>query len=145
MTATLVQVGGKTVELPWLPTAHEVGGLAPGYAETARPGRAPLQTRSTEPVPTQRIEYVARRSDMRESVADHLADIEGLAAGKPLVRLVIGSHDYGAFQIVDAGYSVTVYAPDGSPARAEVMVDMRASVAAVAKIGPVKAKKRKKK
>ena len=142
--AKLVQVGGKTLDLPWLPTAHELAGWAPEYASTARPGRAPIMHRATDPVPTQRIEFTLRQRDMRESIAAEIEEIKAFAAGKPLVRLVIGSHDYGAYQITEAGGSITAYAADGSPARAEVMIDMTSSVTAVAKIGPVKAKAKKK-
>lgn len=138
----LVQVGGKTIDLPWLPTAHELGGWAPGRASTERPGLAPISTRASDPVQTQRIEAVVRNTD-GSSVVALLNDIRTLAAGKPLVRVVIGSHDYGAFEVVDAGATVTDYASDGSPSRAEVMVDLRESVTAVAKVGPVKGKGKK--
>lgn len=137
MTARLVQVGGRTLTLPWLPDTHELGGWAPAYAETARPGRTPLHTRSAGRVRTQRIEFTVRAVDLRTSVAALLAEIEALADAVPLVRVVIGSHDYGAWQVIDAGADITHYAADGSPARAEVMIDLREASTAVAKIGPV--------
>lgn len=140
MTARLVQVGGRTLALPWLPDTHELGGWAPSYAETARPGRTPLQTRSAERVRTQRIEFTVRALDLRTSITPLLTEIQALADAVPLVRVLIGSHDYGAWQIVDAGAQVTDYAADGSPSRAEVMIDLREASAAVMRIGPVKPK-----
>lgn len=137
MSAKLVQVGGATVDLPWLPTSHELGGWAPEYSETARPGMAPLSTRSGDPLSTQRIEFTIRSADIRSSVSALVSQVRALAKAKPLIRLVIGSHDYGAWQITDAGASITDYAPDGSPARAEVMIDMREASGAVIRIGPL--------
>lgn len=140
MTARLVQVGGRTLALPWLPDTHEVGGWAPSYAETARPGRAPLFTRSSEPVHTQRIEFVVRQLDLTKTIDEYLTEMKAIARDARLVRLVIGKHDYGTWQVVDAGADITAYATDGSPSRAEVMIDLREASAAVAKIGPVKPK-----
>lgn len=141
MSTRLVQVGGRTIDLPWMPTSHELGGWAPSYAETARRGRTPLRTRSAGPVRTQRIEFTVRNLDLSASIAVLLADIQALASAVPLVRVVIGSHDYGAWQVTDAGAQVTDYARDGSPSRAEVMIDLTEASSAVVRIGPVKGRK----
>lgn len=135
--ARLICPGVGTLVLPWWPTEVEHSGWAPDYAETARPGRTVLQTRSSDPLPSLRIAFTLRGADPTVSVAELVAMVRTLAAAKPVVQLMLGPSDRGRWRIREAGAVETDWADNGSPSVVDVTLSMREESKAVIVVGPV--------
>lgn len=136
--ARLQVVGGITLDLPWWPTESEVSALTPGYTDTDRPGRTPLGTRSSEPLPTRRLTFTVSGRDYTESAERWLSQVEAIAKAKPLVRLVLGARDLGVWQVRDAGYTEVDWTDTGDASEAEVTIELRRAAGPVDPVGPIK-------
>lgn len=141
--ARLLVVGGPTLDLPWWPDDVEMSGLAPGYVDTDRPGRAALSTRSTEPLPTLRVGFTVSGTYWNHSQRLLLDAVTALAAARPLTRLVLGQRDTGLWQVRDAGWVESDWTDDGDPAEAEVTIELKRAAAAVDPVGPIKRRPRR--
>jgi len=143
--ARLICAGMPTLVLPWWPDEVENSGWAPDWAETARPGRAPLLTRSTDPLPTMRLSFVLRDSSIDEPMGDLIARIRRLAAATPVVHVMLGQSDRGVWRVTDAGANETDWAANGEPSVADVVISLRAASDATIAVGPVASKPKPKK
>jgi hypothetical protein len=135
--ARLVCPGVGTLELPWWPDEVESSGLAAGYAETARPGRAPLLRRASDPLPATRITFTVSGTGLSQSAVQWTDLVRTLAAAKPVVQLLLGRSDRGAFRVVDASIVEREWAPNGDPAVADVTLELRSASDAAIPVGPV--------
>jgi hypothetical protein len=138
--ARLVCPGVGTLVLPWWPTEVEHGAWAPDYAETARPGRTPVLTRSSDPLPTMRLAFTLRTDDVGDSIAALLAMVRTLAAAKPAVQVMLGPSDRGRWRITEAGATETDWSDTGSASVADVVLAMRRESDAAIVVGPIRKK-----
>lgn len=142
--ARLICAGMSPVKLPWWPDELEWSGWAPEYAETARPGRSPLLSRSNDPLPSLRIAFQLRESSIDRSMEHLMNQVRELAAAKPVVQLMLGSTDRGVWRITDAGAVETDWAPNGEPSVVDVTMNLRSASDASVPIGPIKTKPKRK-
>jgi hypothetical protein len=138
--ARLIAVGLPVLVLPWWPSEVEESGWAPNYAETERPGRTALLTRSNDPLATLRISFVLRASDVTQSIQDTLDIVRRYAAAKPIVQVMLGQSDRGHWRITDAGATQQDWAANGEPSVADVVISMREASDASIPVGPIKKK-----
>lgn len=129
-----------TLTLPWWPEEIENTGWAAGWAETERPGRAPLLTRSSDPLPSLRIPFTLRGNTPDTSVQDELDIVRALAAAKPVVQLMLGQADRGQWRIIEAANTETDWAANGEPSVVDVILQMRAASDASIPVGPIRKK-----
>lgn len=142
-SARMLVDGRAWLDLPWWPNEIEYSQLAPSYAETERPGREVLLTRSNQPLESLRIAFTLRGRTLAESASSWVAAVRALARTKSPVQLVLGGSDRGRWRVVEAGYSETDWAPDGSPAIADVVILLRQAIDASIPVGPIPQKPRK--
>ncbi len=142
--ARLIAAGLPVLVLPWWPSEVEDSGWAPNYAETERPGRAPLLTRSNDPLPALRIAFTLRTTSVTESIQDTLDLVKRYAAAKPIVQFMLGQSDRGHWRITDAGANQLDWAADGEPSVADVIITMRQASDASITVGPIKKKPKSK-
>lgn len=138
--ARLTAAGLPVLVLPWWPSEIEDSGWAPTYAETERPGRAPLLTRSNDPLPSLRIAFTLRTSSVEDSIQDLLDTVQLYAAAKPVVQFMLGQSDRGYWRITDAGANQRDWAANGEPSVADVVITLRSASDASIPVGPVKKK-----
>lgn len=141
--AKLICPGIGTLTLPWWPEEIENSGWAAGWAETERPGRSPVLTRSSDPLPSLRLPFVLRGTSVTESVQKDLDIVRALAAAKPVVQLMLGQSSRGQWRIVEAGASETDWAANGEPSVADVILLLRAASDAAIPVGPIRKKPRR--
>lgn len=137
-TARLTASGLPTLVLPWWPSEVEDSGLAADWAETARPGRSPLLTRASDPLPSMRLAFTLRTSTVEESVQDLVDLVKQYAAAKPVVQVTLGLSDRGHWRITEAGVVQQDWAASGEPSVAEVTMTLRAASDAAIPVGPIK-------
>lgn len=138
--AQLICSGVGTLVLPWWPTEVEHGSWAPDYVETPRPGRTPTLTRASDPLPTLRLAFTLRTSDLDEPIGQLLVMVRTLAAAKPVVQVMLGPSDRGRWRILEAGAVETDWAGNGQPSVADVILQMRAESNAAITVGPIRKK-----
>jgi len=138
--ARLICPGIGTLTLPWWPAEVENSGWAAGWAETERPGRAPLLTRASDPLPSLRIPFILRGTTPDESVQDELDIVRALAAAKPVVQLMLGRSDRGQWRITEAAATETDWAANGEPSIVDVMLQLRKASDAAIPVGPIRKK-----
>ena len=136
--ARMIAAGLPVLVLPWWPSEVESSGWAPNYAETERPGRAPLLKRSDDPLPSLRIAFTLRAADVTVSIQDTLQLVQVYAAAKPIVQLMLGQSDRGHWRITDAGANEVDWAANGEPSIADVAISLRAASDASIPVGPIK-------
>lgn len=129
-----------TLVLPWWPEEIENSGWAAGWAETERPGRAPILTRSSDPLPSLRIPFTLRASSPDQSMRTAVDLVRSLAAAKPVVQLMLGQSDRGQWRIVEAAASETDWAANGEPSVVDVILQLRAASNAADPVGPIRKK-----
>jgi hypothetical protein len=135
--ARLLSSGMPPLVLPWWPDEIEYSGWAANWAETERPGRAPILSRSSDPLPSVRIAFTLNSGDVLESVGKQLAAIRALAAAKPVVQLMLGESDRGTWRVAEAGANETDWAPDGQACAVDVVISLRSASDASVAVGPV--------
>lgn len=140
--ARLICPGIGTLTLPWWPGEVENSGWAAGWAETERPGRAPILTRSSDPLPSLRIPFTLRGTTPDQSVQDELAVVRALAAAKPVVQLMLGQADRGQWRVVETGATETDWAANGEPSVVDVILQLRSGSDAAIPVGPIRKKPR---
>lgn len=138
--ARLVCAGVGTLVLPWWPDEVDHSGFAAGYAETERPGRSVLLTRSSDPLPSLRIPFTLQSGSRLESMQPWLDAVRILAAAKPVVQLFLGASDRGVYRVVEAGATEMDWAPNGEPSVVDVVLQLRAASDAAIPVGPIKKK-----
>ncbi len=138
--ARLICPGVGTLVLPWWPSEVENGSWAPEYVETPRPGRTPIVTRASDPLPTLRLAFTLRAADVTQSIAALQAMVRDLAAAKAVVQVMLGPSDRGRWRITEAGAVETDWAPNGSPSVADVVLNLRRESDAAIVVGPIRKK-----
>lgn len=130
--------GVGTLTLPWWPSEVENLGLAAAWAETERPGRRPLLTRASSPLPSLRMAFTLRGASLEESVKTELDLVRRFAAAKPVVMLTLAASSRGRWRIVEAGATETDWTSGGEPSVAEVMLALREASDAAIPVGPIR-------
>ncbi|MBI1377254.1 MAG: hypothetical protein GC157_07210 [Frankiales bacterium] len=143
--ARLVCPGVGTLVLPWWPSEVEHSEWAPEYAETPRPGRTMVQTRSSDPLPQLRLAFTLRTTNPSESIDEQLTLVRRLAAAKPVVQLLLGPSDRGRWRIREAGAVESDWADDGTASIADVSLTLRRESDAAIPVGPIRKKPKRKK
>lgn len=138
--ARLICPGVGTLTLPWWPSEVEGSGWAANWAETERPGRAPLLTRASDPLPSVRLAFTLRTGSVTESIQDDLDMVQELSAAKPVIQLMLGQSNRGQWRITDAGANEVDWAANGEPSVADVIITMREASDASIPVGPIKKK-----
>lgn len=137
--ARLVSATLGVLALPWWP---ETVTRTPGrrtWAETARPGRAPLLLADEATLAEYQLSYLVRGLDLRGSVAAHVDLLERMAASEVPVSLLLGDTDRGLFHLTELSVVEVQHAASGEPSVVDVSVSLRQASEATVAVGPVPA------
>lgn len=127
-----------TVTLPWWPSDVSRTLSVRTVNELERPDKTPLAVPSSLTLDDYSIGYTARAVDFRESVADHIADLERLAALKRPAQLILADQTMGLYQIESASLTILEFAESGQPSVVDVQLTLKRASDAEINVGIVK-------
>lgn len=139
MSARLVSATLGTLVLPWWPDAITRTPARRQWADTERPGRAPLLLPTGLSLAEYQLSYLVRSSDLRASVAEHVALLERMADSKEPVALLLQDTDRGLFHLTELSIAEVAHAANGDPSSVDVSATLRAASQATVSVGPVPA------
>ena len=127
-----------TVTLPWWPSDVSRTLSVRTVNELERPDKTPLAVPSSLTLDDYSIGYTARAVDFREPVADHIADLERLAALKRPAQLILADQTMGLYQIESASLTILEFAESGQPSVVDVQLTLKRASDAEINVGVVK-------
>lgn len=138
------------VVLPWWPEDITWGSLAQTWSEQQRPGRAPLLLKEGQTNPEINLGFVASNKDTMTvgdggSVQQLLANLQLMALRDVPVQLLLSARDTGRWRVTDLSVTELDHAVNGEPTKADVSMVLKFAQDAAAPIGPVPARKKKRK
>lgn len=142
--------GAITVTLPWWPDEIAWNTMAYSWTEQPRPGRAPLLLQEARTLPEISIGFVLAFKPTNfvfdaPSIQPTINDLRAIATSETPTQLMLAARDTGRWRITDFAITELDHAPEGSPIRADVSMTLKRAQDAAAPIGPVPARKKKRK
>jgi hypothetical protein len=84
-----------------------------------------------------RISFTLRGKTLEDDAGGWLSTVRALAKALPLCQLILGASDRGVWRVTEAGYTETEWTSSGTPAIAEVILNLRQASDAAIPVGPI--------
>lgn len=127
-----------TLIMPWWPTDVSRTLSSRNVSELERADKRALAVPTSLTADDYSIGYTLREKDYRESVADHIADLEKIARSKSPVQLLLADQSEGLFRIEAPALTILEFADSGQPSVVDVSLTLKRASDATVNVGLIK-------
>jgi hypothetical protein len=146
LVITVWQRNIRSIVLPWMPDEIESSGLGRTWAETPRPGRAPLQADTGPQTERHALTVRVCAADVDQPIHRILDALRDACASGRFVVVGVASQPLGRgglFRITDMRIRIADHGIDGRPVDATIDLEFTRATLVSDPVGPVRGKRKR--